>query len=95
MTTRVKPEGAAVTRVAALCVMIALSGCTSSKRKKPPAEPPPPPVVTARHTAVPVEIDGVLNDDAWTAATAYEMSLSKDQIERGKTLAEGGQVRLA
>ena len=95
MGSFVKTQRPTVYRIAALCMVTALSGCTLPKRKKPSPEPAPPPVVTARHTATPVKVDGALDDAAWTAATVYQMSLSKDKIEREKALKEGGEVRLS
>ena len=76
-----------------ICGVIMLGGCT--KPKEAPKPPPPPAVVTARHTSTPVKVDGVLDDEAWQTATVYQMSLSRDRIAKGRTLTEGGEVRLA
>jgi hypothetical protein len=52
-------------------------------------------VMIARYTETPIRIDGSLDDEAWSDAEVYPMSLSKDRIADGQTLIEGGEIRLA
>ncbi len=48
--------------------------------------------LVAKYTDVPVEIDGILDDSAWSDARVYQMHISKD---RDGEVQEGGGVMLA
>ena len=52
-------------------------------------------VMSAGYTSVPIKIDGKLDDSAWEEACIYQMSLSQDRLDNGKSLAEGAKVKLA
>jgi len=58
----------------------------------PPSERP---VMVAKFTETPVKMDGVLDDDVWKTATPYPLHLGRDNEEKGETLHETGEVRLA
>lgn len=67
-----------------------LTGCASLW----PA-PKARPQITARYTAVPVQIDGALDDAAWKTAAVYPLYMSVAELGEGKTLTEAGEVRVA
>jgi hypothetical protein len=76
----------------ALCGVVLLGGCMTA----PQAEPPPPPaILKAAYTPTPVKIDGVLDDEVWSSAQPYQLSLGQDEIDTDKVLAEPGEVQLA
>jgi len=53
------------------------------------------PVITARYTAVPVTLDGNLDDPAWKAAQAFTFNFSvAERAEVGKDLVEAGEARV-
>ena len=81
-----------------IMVLLSLSvlGCASSQ----PSDQSAPaqtgrPIMIAVRAAQPVKIDGHLDDAVWQDAPAYELNLSRDKLDEGKTLIEGGTARLA
>lgn len=48
-----------------------------------------PHIITAKYTDIPVKIDGLLDDEAWKGAIAYQMFLSIDREEKPQ---EGGKA---
>ena len=51
-------------------------------------------IMTAKYTAEPVVVDGILNEPVWQKAAVYRMHLSADRSKNNE-LEEVGQVRLA
>jgi hypothetical protein len=49
----------------------------------------------ARHTKIPVQVDGILNDPVWAEAVSYPLMLARDRLARGDVLREPGEVRFA
>ena len=83
--------GKLVQGAALACGVSGLVGCASLWKPEKV-----PPVMTARFTAVPVQIDGVLDDAAWKNAVVYPLQLSAADVEvEGKALEEAGEVRIA
>ena len=76
----------------AMCSVVLLGGCATTNTTKQPSKPV---VLKALYTPQPVKIDGILDDEVWSAATAYRLSLGRDQTARGKHVAEPGDARLA
>ncbi len=70
-------------------IFLRLSGCRGYDEKQTLPEQYE---VTARYTAVPVVIDGVLDDPAWENAQVYKLSFSKD---RDNELEEKGSAMVA
>jgi len=67
-----------------------LSGCAHfGKAGKAPA------VMTARYTATPIKVDGVLDDAAWASAAVYPLHFSVAELADGNQFTEPGEVRLA
>jgi hypothetical protein len=67
-----------------------LTGCASlwqAEKAKP--------VITARFTATPVKVDGVLDDAAWRGAQAYPLQFSVGELAEGNQLTEAGEARVA
>ena len=62
-------------RALMMCGVVMIGGCSMSRKVEQPQKAPPP-TLMARHTPKPVKVDGVLDDEAWRAATVYQMSLS-------------------
>ncbi len=52
------------------------------------------PVITARYAAVPVTVDGDLNDPAWKDAQVFPLYFSVAEIGEGKSLTEAGEARV-
>jgi len=69
-----------------------LAGCHVWPKR---AETFVPITMTARYTAQPVCVDGLLNDDVWKTAEVYPLYLGKDRAAEGNQPAEPGEVRLA
>ena len=80
-----------ISAVFALCAVLAVGGC--AKRLSRPSAASLG-TMQARYTTEPVNIDGVLDDQAWKTAPAYRMSLGEDRMAKGQRLAERGEVRL-
>jgi hypothetical protein len=78
--------------VVAVCGTLLMAGCAVPPKE---AKTPMPVVMTAQYTPMPVKVDGVLDDAVWQRAPVYPLSLSKEQVASGLTLAEPGEVRLA
>ena len=51
-------------------------------------------VMYAYYTSGKIEIDGMLNEPAWTNAQAYPMYLCCDRVTKDRKLEEGGYVKL-
>lgn len=66
-----------------------------TETKEPMAGPTEPAVLKASYTATPLTLDGKLDDAVWTTATEYPLSLAADATADGKSLLEGGTVKLA
>jgi hypothetical protein len=49
----------------------------------------------ARHTRMPVKVDGTLDDPVWAEAVSYPLMLARDRLARGDILREPGEVRFA
>jgi len=47
-----------------------------------------------KHTDVPVNVDGKLDDPAWQNATVYAMNIGKDRAMLNQKLCEGGEVMM-
>lgn len=71
--------------------LVVVGGCTTLNK---PQAVTPCGTMTARYTKDPVEVDGILNDQAWKTAAAYQLSLGQDRLAQGNELAELGEVRL-
>lgn len=69
--------------------VLLLSGCAYLWHPSPAR-----PVITARYTAVPIQLDGALDDAAWQAATAYPLQMSVAELGEGKKLTEVGEARV-
>ena len=81
-----------LTAASALCTAALLAGCATA----PPAQTiSAPATLVARYTAVPVKIDGILDDQIWQRAATYRMSLGQDKINEGLTFTESGDVQVA
>lgn len=65
-------------------VQMLLAALGTNGSAQPASEPgaPSPLTMEARYTAVPVKIDGVLDDPVWTGAPAYPLTLGEDRIAR-------------
>lgn len=75
-------------------ILFALAGCTTQEQiacRKSCG----PATMVARYTAVPITIDGRLDEDAWKNAAVYTMSMPADREVGDKQLENGGQVRIA
>ena len=81
--------GRTALRLGAAMATALLVGCASMPEEKAP------PVITARYTAAPVQVDGVLDDAAWHQAVVYPLALSAADLAEGKVLTESGEVRVA
>ena len=51
--------------------------------------------MVAKYTAIPITLDGKLDDAAWQEAKAYPLVLPKDKLAEGRRLQEPGEVKLA
>ena len=51
--------------------------------------------MVAKYTAIPITLDGKLDDAAWKEARAYPLVLPKDKLAEGRKLQEPGEVKLA
>ncbi len=87
--TKVGVAGRTALCLGAAMVVGLLVGCASM-----PDETASP-VITARYTAAPVQIDGILDDAVWNQAVAYPLALAAADLAEGKPLTEGGEVRVA
>lgn len=76
--------------VAALLLM-GIAGCRSCPKRCGADRP----VIEAQRTAVPVTVDGRLDECVWKKARAYPMAMSMDKIAKNGVLREPGLVRLA
>jgi hypothetical protein len=74
-----------------------IGGCASQCPTLCPTktEAKPLPTMTAKYTQTPVKLDGKLDDPAWKTACVYPLYLSRDDADKGQTLTEPGEVRLA
>jgi hypothetical protein len=77
-----------------------LAGCQNGGKCCGCRTPAPPhqgklPVMVAKATATPITVDGRLDEPVWQTAPAYQLSLSQQDAAGGRTLKEGGEVRLA
>ena len=80
-------------RVVGMVAGLALvAGCAATPAQK---EVFVPATLTARYTATPVKVDGVLDDQAWKQAAVYQTALGKDRAVNDTVLVEPGEVRLA
>jgi hypothetical protein len=69
---------------------VLMTGC-ASLRKTEKVQP----VMTARYTAVPVTVDGDLNDPAWKDAQVYPLNFSvAERAELGMDVTEVGEARV-
>lgn len=75
---------------AALLAAGLLAGCGEVS-----ADKAQPPVIEALYTAVPVNVDGKLDDPIWQKAKVYELQCPLDRLEKGETVHESGFVRYA
>lgn len=85
-------DGAVVSLALVALGVALLGGCGAPSGPGPSASSRS---MTARYTAEPIDIDGVLNERVWRRATVYRLSLSEDRLAKGDRLREGGEVRLA
>ncbi len=69
-----------------LLVMV-IGGCRNIEQSSTP-------VMLAKYTAIPLKLDGRLEEPAWQTATVYHLALSQAQLNRGKKLTEPGEVRI-
>ncbi len=83
---------AAVLLVSCACGVVFLGGCKAETTPRPFASSR---TMTARHTADPVNIDGVLDDPVWGQTPTYQLLLGEDRLAEGNRLRERGEVRLA
>ena len=78
-----------------LCVCaIGVAGCATCGPDAPRAGADRA-VMEAPYTAIPVRVDGKLDDPVWQNAPRYEFSLGGDELEKGNVLEERGEARLA
>jgi hypothetical protein len=52
-------------------------------------------VMAGVYTTKPVKVDGNLDDEVWSIASVYRLSLSRDLIEQQENLEEPGEVQIA
>jgi len=92
MNTRtwVQVLGKAVAWLGAAGSIALLTGCACLCQKAKPQA-----VMTARYTAVPVTVDGDLNDPAWKDAQVYPLSFSvAEKATLGTEVTEAGEARI-
>jgi hypothetical protein len=71
--------------------VVSLCGCAKYMKRDVVSTAP----VVAMYSGQAVVVDGKLDDPVWKSAPVYKMGLSRDKIEAGKQLQEGGAVRFA
>ncbi|HNX26309.1 MAG TPA: carbohydrate-binding family 9-like protein [Phycisphaerae bacterium] len=69
-----------------------IAGCANDANNMSAGKTPD---IDALYTAVPVNVDGKLDDPVWKNAKAYSLSIPCDRAARGESLKDAGEVRFA